>query len=563
MVSLDHASLRVMNVRSKQSFIEWGFIGFLFVLCVTLTSLQYYWTGEVSRAQETRLRAGLGEQARAITQAFDAELAESCLQLRPTASDLERRGREAAHIARLQEWKSGEPRPLFHRIAVVVPSRDGIELFGIDQKSEKLVPMAWPTEWATLKENLTLKHARGSPPFSDRTGALLEFPVFGAREAGGPSESEWFLLELDLSYVRSVWLPELVRSHLILGDKPIYDVTITDGDSPGALLFASRTEATQNRETALAIRFHRQGRASENSRRHAGLEKGVWTLEARHRPGALEALVAASRWRNLAVAGLMNTLIMAAGLALVFYTRRSRELADSQMTFVATVSHELRTPLTVIRGAGHNLLHGIARERNQIEQYSQLIIQHADQLTEMVEQILSLAGTVKGLPASARHSVALAAVLSDAVAATAADTLAAGCEVHLDLPSSLPEVFADDAALRRVFQNLINNAAKHGGAGGWIGIRARWVNTSVPPMVEICVTDRGCGIPTHEWGDIFKPFFRGANAEEQQIRGSGLGLSLVKEIVEAHGGKVSVLNQPGGGVSFSVQLPIITHHRLK
>ena len=101
-------------------------------------------------------------------------------------------------------------------------------------------------------------------------------------------------------------------------------------------------------------------------------------------------------------------------IALVFHTRRSRQLAQAQMDFVANVSHELRTPLTVIRGAAHNIKRGVVQERAQLEQYSGLIIQHAEQLTEMIEQLLELAGARKNQAALTRKPVQLVEVLQDA-----------------------------------------------------------------------------------------------------------------------------------------------------
>ena len=145
--------------------------------------------------------------------------------------------------------------------------------------------------------------------------------------------------------------------------------------------------------------------------------------------------------------------------------------------------------------------------------------------------------------------------MREAVAATAQDAKIAHCDVQLELPPGLPAINGDAPALRRVFQNLITNAAKHGGQGGWIGISAAKVEEGRTPMIEIKVSDRGPGIPKAELSEIFKPFFRGAAAQAMQIRGSGLGLSLVKEIVEAHGGTVSVENSPGSGAVFVVRLP--------
>ena len=556
----------VMNARSQQPFVEWGLVIFLFVLCGILTVLQYRWTGEISRAEVTRLRGTLSEQAQSLVREFESELAESCRALLPGLSELSAQGREATHVARLREWKATSPRPLFSRIAVVVPARDGLDLHALDQQAEKFVPMPWPEHWAALKDNLDQRRRRpgGAWPFTDRNGVLLEFPVFG-----GPSGfSEWLILELDLDYVRNVWLPELVRTYLDLGDKSLYDVEVKTVAAPATVLYSSRPNAAGNGETPFSIRFHRQGKTADTPRQRppdappgpdgrGAPEWHLWVLEARPRPGALEAVVSASRRRNFAVAALVNGLILAAGVALVVHTRRSRQLAEAQMNFVANVSHELRTPLTVIRGAAHNIKRGVVQGRAQLEQYSGLIIQHTEQLTEMIEQLLELAGARKNRTALARNPVEIAAVLQEAVAATKRDAEIAGCAVELSISRSLPHLCGDAAALRRVFQNLLANAARHGGTGGWIGVTAIAVN-GTEPTLEVCVADRGPGIPENEQAEIFKPFVRGAAAQAKQIRGSGLGLSLVKEIVEAHGGAVLVRSQPGQGAAFTVRLPAST-----
>ena len=173
----------------------------------------------------------------------------------------------------------------------------------------------------------------------------------------------------------------------------------------------------------------------------------------------------------------------------------------------------------------------------------------------MVEQILELAGARKNASAAVPEPVDIAGVLREAVAATKPDTEAAHCEIQLGCPPGLPPVNGEAPALCRVFQNLITNAAKHGGQGGWIGIDATSAEAGDPPMIEIRVADRGPGIPKTELPDIFKPFFRGAAAQAGQVRGSGLGLSVVREIVEAHGGTVVAESQPGRGAVFFVRLP--------
>jgi signal transduction histidine kinase len=599
-----------MRERLQQTYMEWGFIALLAGFCAVLSLLQYHWTGEVSRAEAEHLRAELNGQAQHFGQAFDSVLSDSCAALTPNGQELNDSNREPVHVQHFQKWKAGNPRPIFSRVAVVISTPSGSQLFQQDQTNGQLAPVSWPDEWNSVRQMFSRRPMGGPPSFENPQGFLFASPVFGGRpgsngppfQAGGfggdgspgergppfgrgrlgsndppfqtggfggdgppgergpsfgrgrPAEGEWMIFELDTNYLRTTWLPVLTRRYLNPEEQPFNDVEIRALLPPQLVIYSSPGGPANNSETPVKVPFNRQGRDADNMRRGPGAEF-CWQLEVRPRLGAVEAVVDASRRRNLAVALLLNGLIFAAGFALLVHTRRSRKLAQAQMAFVANVSHELRTPLTVIRGAGHNLLRGVAREPGQIEQYSRLIIQHAEQLNNMVEQILELAGARKNASGSAREPVDIAGILHEAVAATRPDTEAARCEVELECPPGLPAVSGEASALRRVFQNLITNAAKHGGPGGWIGITVARAAAGDPPALEIKVADRGPGIPKAELPEIFKPFFRGAAAQAGQVRGSGLGLSVVREIVEAHGGTVAAESQPGHGAFFVVRLP--------
>jgi signal transduction histidine kinase len=547
-----------MNARNKQTQTDWMFGGLMFLLCAGLTVLQYRWTGEIANAELIRMRGNLDEQSRALARAFDTELSDSCDQLLPRREVAGNQTREASSVARFKTWKETNPRPIFSRIALAVLERNAIQLSLLDQKAGQFNHTNWPADWSALRGNLTDKITGGSPPFRDERGVLMEFPVFsGAQPRGGPPEPGdiyWLILELDPGYARDIWLPELAARYLNPDGRAVNDVRVQTPGSNSTALYSSQTNSSNAEVPEVTLRFNMQGRTDNNSRGPA--PEGRWLLEAWHRPGVLETIVSASRHRNLAVAGLLNALMLATGIALVRHMRRSRQLAEAQMNFVANVSHELRTPLTVIRGAAHNLSRGIVHEPGQIGQYSSLILQHTAQLTDMVEQLLEVAAGKKNRAALRHQSVALAEVLKDAIAATEHDTQLAGCAVELEMPAALPAVTGDAAALRRAFQNLIANAAKHGGDGGWIGVSAAVISGAGASMVEVRVADRGPGIPAQEQGEIFKPFVRGAMAEAKQIRGSGLGLSLVREIVELHQGSVSFSSQPGRGAIFSVRIPL-------
>jgi hypothetical protein len=482
-----------MRARLKPTHIEWGFIVLLAGFCAVLSALQYHWTGEVSRAEAEHLRAGINEQSQNFCRAFDSALSDGCTALTPNGEELNDVNRETIHVQRFQKWKSGNPRPIFSRVAVAVSTLFGSQLFEQDQTTGKLAPVSWPDEWNSLHQMLSRRPMNGPPSFEYPQGVLFAFPVFSGHPGNGgppnptgasgndespggrgspfgrgrPGEGEWMICELDTNYLRNTWLPALTRRYLNPEAQPFNDIEIWAVMPPRTMIYSSPAGATNHVETPVKVAFNRQGRDTDL---HLGPGADFcWELEVRPRIGAVEAVVDAARKRNLAVALLLNGLIFAAGFALLVHTRRSRQLAQAQMTFVANVSHELRTPLTVIRGAGHNLLRGVAREPGQIEQYSRLIIQHAEQLTNMVEQILGLAGAKKYSSAAALEPVAIAGVLREAVAATSQDTEAAHCEVQLG-------VFARLAARHRRGSGLAPGLSKpdHQCRQAWRTRRVDW-----------------------------------------------------------------------------------------
>jgi signal transduction histidine kinase len=238
---------------------------------------------------------------------------------------------------------------------------------------------------------------------------------------------------------------------------------------------------------------------------------------------------------------------------LVLSTRRAQDLARQQLEFVATVSHELRTPLAVIRSAADNLADGVVNDEARIRQYGQLVRREGLRLTDLVEQILEFAGLQSAERTMARQPVAVQGVLRDVAAAVEPVAGPAGIAIELDVAENLPPVAGDEAALRRVFQNLVGNAIKYGAEARWIGVRAAFVDG----RVDVSVTDRGIGIAAADQAKIFDPFYRAPDVVAAQIQGAGLGLSLVKRIVEAHGGQVTLKSAPGEGSTFTVSLPVL------
>jgi signal transduction histidine kinase len=269
----------------------------------------------------------------------------------------------------------------------------------------------------------------------------------------------------------------------------------------------------------------------------------------------IQQAIGRSRYQSFFLALVLDALILAAVYMLVRYTRHARELAEEQMKFVAATSHELRTPLTVIRGAAHNLERGIVTEPTAVREYAAMITHNAEQLSGMIEQVLAFATLRQTSHQLDRKPTDLRNVLRQAFAPLSGEMESSRVAFELNLPSVPAQALAEEKSLARAFQNLATNALKHGGAGGWV--RAGLRRISEGREAEITITDGGPGIPAEERDRIFEPFFRGAAATAEQTRGSGIGLSLVREIVHAHGGTVEA-GSPDRGAEFIVRLPLIT-----
>lgn len=281
-----------------------------------------------------------------------------------------------------------------------------------------------------------------------------------------------------------------------------------------------------------------------------------WTLAVQHEAGSLDAAVAQARRRNLFLSfGILTVLAASAGLVMV-NARRSEKLAAQQMEFVATVSHELRTPLAVIRSAAQNLSAGVVHDAGQAQRYGDLIESEGRRLTDMVEQVLEFAGlkdTKRRLTPKVMDAVP---VLRDVVASTQSLPEARGVDFDVKIDGDVPAVMADEAAIRRALNNLIGNALKYAGEGRWVGVTASRGQGADDGFLLVSVADRGHGIPADDLAHIFEPFYRGRHAVEQQVRGNGLGLSLVKQLLQAFGGRVSVTSAPGEGSRFTLHLPV-------
>ena len=280
-----------------------------------------------------------------------------------------------------------------------------------------------------------------------------------------------------------------------------------------------------------------------------------WTLHVLHRAGSLDIAVANARVRNLLVSfGVLLLLGASMGLVLVT-TGRARRLAAQQLEFVAGVSHELRTPLAVIRSAAENLADGVVDDPKQVKRYGDVIAGEGRRLTHMVEQIMEFAGFESGRSTLDVSPVDLGGIIDDALRAAGPQVREHHGTIERRGPVDLPPVLVDAGAVSRSLQNLIVNALKYGGAPPAVVVE---VKPTDPGRRDIAVTvsDNGAGIAARDLPHIFEPFYRGGDATARQIHGSGLGLSLVKRIMDEIGGRITVRTDAGKGSAFTLHLPL-------
>ena len=220
----------------------------------------------------------------------------------------------------------------------------------------------------------------------------------------------------------------------------------------------------------------------------------------------------------------------------------------TQTEFISSLSHELRTPLTAITGWSETLLQDEDLDENT-RRGMKIIHREAGRLTEMVLSLLDFTRIQDGRMTLNMEMADLRSEFEDTVFMYGSRLEADGIHLeYIDNDDDIPEVTCDPQRMRQVFLNILDNASKHGGEGG--RIEAQICNRE--DCVAICIRDYGPGIPEDEIPLVKKKFYKGSS----KARGSGIGLAVCDEIVEMHGGQLSLENAPGGGTLVTVQLPV-------
>lgn len=217
--------------------------------------------------------------------------------------------------------------------------------------------------------------------------------------------------------------------------------------------------------------------------------------------------------------------------------------------FLSTISHELRTPLTAIKGWGETLLDTPAKDEALQEKGLEVIINESARLSDLVDELLDFSRMESGNMTMRFDRFDLLQTLKEVVMTFKERSLRETIDLESTIPQISVQMYGDENRIKQVFFNVLDNAFKYTDAGGCVYVKA---TAEKKNTVEITVTDTGCGIAPEDLPHVTEKFYKANTA----VRGSGIGLAVVSEIVEKHEGKLEIQSEPGKGTTVQLIFPV-------
>jgi signal transduction histidine kinase len=252
---------------------------------------------------------------------------------------------------------------------------------------------------------------------------------------------------------------------------------------------------------------------------------------------------------------ILTALVLIGGIILTLRAAsRAMKLSQMKADFVSNVSHELRTPLASIRVFGEFLKLGRIKEQVKVHEYGEYIETESRRLTQLINNILDFSKIESGQKTYQFEEADVEQVVVDTLKTFDVILEQNGFTIDFRKPEKrLTPVVIDSNAIAQALINLLDNAVKYSGESKEISVRLG----QDAGFITIAVSDRGIGIEREDCGKVFEKFYRVGNCLVHDVKGSGLGLSIVKHVVEAHHGRVSVESEPGKGSTFTIYLPAL------
>ncbi|HKP87002.1 MAG TPA: HAMP domain-containing sensor histidine kinase [Blastocatellia bacterium] len=345
-------------------------------------------------------------------------------------------------------------------------------------------------------------------------------------------------MTVDWEYFQNEFLPGIIQKHLAEFFPPDYqEVVVAVNDEEDDPIIGDERITKANVEASMPLGFIFQRWFLMMRMRH--MTEGQWARR--------NFVINLSLWTVM-------TLFLIGGIVMTLRTAsRAMKLSEMKSDFVSNVSHELRTPLASIRVFGEFFKLGRVKDPDKMREYGEYIETESRRLTQLINNILDFSRIESGQKSYHFHQADIREVVADTLKMF--EVRLKQSEFVIDFkasPAMLPQVSIDSDAITQAIVNLLDNAVKYSGSAREISVRL----AEKGDWITIAVTDRGIGIPGEDQERIFERFHRVSTGLVHDVRGSGLGLSIVKHIAEAHRGKVTVESAAGRGSTFTIHLPV-------
>jgi signal transduction histidine kinase len=375
-------------------------------------------------------------------------------------------------------------------------------------------------------------------PFSDHEAGPFQLTIFSHVAQPDAKDHTGFAgLMVKSSYIEETLLPQVI-SELVKGsDLSAKDsaLALTVFDQHGDPVYPSGVKAAR---PEVRLPFSPVFRK--------------WELGIGYQDTTIDALAREHFQRNLLLTALTLALLILGLILTLRATTREMRLAQAKTTFVSNVSHELKTPLALIRLFAETLELDRVKSPERAREYYRIIHHESRRLTSLINNILDFSKIEAGRREYQFANADVAEVVAEVLGSYEYQLMSAGFEVKAEIQPHLPWALIDRDALAQAVLNLLNNAVKYSAETKEITVRVE----ARDGEIAISVADRGIGIPRSEHEKIFEKFYRVSTGLIHDTKGSGLGLALVKHIVEAHRGRIKVESAPDAGSCFTILLPI-------
>lgn len=583
-----------MNKLQFQYLLVFG----LLILLGVLAFFQYKWVGQISEAEQERLQKRLDIDAKYFADDFNRIVQNAYFSFQINGEDWQN-----SFIERYEIWQQKSPYPqLIKSFEIILPTH---EVVRFDSGKREFLKTGALTNFNHLQtyfepieeESLTLRM-----PIYEQTNQLPIQPPIPSPILQTPNLAAFLVIKLDEDIIKTRIFNELNKKYFPDGNfklaiksrrtnEPLFQtealekadvsVGIFELMPENMAFFVNRNlmttlnQTSSNKRIIINQRFEQrlennptfemakepntsmkiQVFGSNPNQLVQGKflsETGRWVLNIQHKDGSLERFVGNTRQRNLFISfGILG--LLGSSIGLIFLSaRRAQVLAQRQLDFVSAVSHEFRTPISVIYSAAQNLEDGVAKEGQQVSRYGNLIKGEGKKLSAMVEQILEFAGARSGLIKYDFRETDVKNLVESALTDCEHLISEKDFKIETDFDENLPIIQADSNSLSHAIQNLIINGIKYSNGKNIITISVK----NLANAIQITVEDKGIGIGKKDLKQIFEPFYRAKDVVDAQIHGNGLGLSLVKQTIEAHNGKIEVESEIGKGSKFIVNFPL-------